>query len=118
MNANDACDIRIARIHAANVGACGCLIANWIILLEQEGVLASCVGSESGIVMHWTQGQRSSAPPAAHHLGCQQLLCFDTGCILLELSAERGDSLMKFAKDNVASIPHQDLWLRYRRGIC
>src|SRR5437762_1667715 len=118
MNANDACDIRIARIHAANVGACGCLIANRIIVLEQECVVASCVGSECGIVMHWTQGQRSSAAPAAHHLCCQQLLCFDTGRILLEISAERGDALMKFAKDNVASIAPQDLWLWNRRGIC
>ena len=117
MNANDACDIRIAGIHTANVGAAGCLIANSIILLEQEGVVASCVGSECGIVMHRTQSQRSSAAPAAHHLCCQQFLGFGAGGILLEILAERGDTLMKLAKDNIASVAPQDLWLWYRRRI-
>ena len=44
MDANYARDIRIARILTANVGACARLIANRIILLEEEGVVASWIG--------------------------------------------------------------------------
>ena len=50
MDADYARDIRIAGIHTANVGACGRLIANRIILLEEEGVVASWIGPECGSV--------------------------------------------------------------------
>src|SRR5262249_44103142 len=108
----------VARVRATSVRAKRTAQALLITVgVIEEIVVARRVGAERRVVALRRQDEWRAAPPPAHHLGGEQLLCFWIRGVGGGVRADRRHSLVQLAKDDIRPVLAQHLGLRDCRDL-
>src|SRR6185295_4192857 len=105
VEADDAGDDGVARVHASDVRSDRALETPGIVVVIQEVVVARRIGTESRIVAIGRERERRTTPPAADELGRDQLFVLRVGGVRADVLTERRDVLMKLPEDDVGAVP-------------
>src|SRR4029077_3417277 len=106
---------RIARVHAAHVGAQRHGITQWVLVLVVEIVAALWVGAECGIVLLGRECQRRTAAPAAHQLRSDELPLLVRLAVRAQEVTELTHVLLEPPIGHEAAVAGEDFRLRQRR---
>src|SRR2546421_9007936 len=105
---------RVARIRPTSVRADRAPESSRVVIVVQEVVVATRVGSQRGVIPLRGERQWRAAPPAPDDLGGKQFLLLRAGSLCAQVLAQRRHVLVEFAKGGIGAVAAQYLGLRHR----